>query len=120
MLGLLGDGGDRECVGACKTWTPRICTPAGTLLQLPRWPESDVSSIVDCDTACDGCGVKFRFLHWYWCYCSGTKGGGTADAYMYVIKTGGLEYETDYPYTGENGPCKFNAADVGAKITGWT
>jgi hypothetical protein len=58
--------------------------------------------IVDCDKTCDGC-----------------NGGWTYLAYQYVETAGGLEPETDYPYTGVNGKCTFNSADVAAKISAW-
>jgi cathepsin F len=58
--------------------------------------------IVDCDKTCEGCG-----------------GGFTQRAYEYVISAGGLEPETDYPYTGSNGQCTFKSADVAAKISSW-
>jgi cathepsin F len=58
--------------------------------------------IVDCDTTDDGC-----------------NGGDTTTAYEYVIKAGGLEPETDYPYTAKDGKCKANSADFAAHITGY-
>jgi cathepsin F len=60
--------------------------------------------IVDCDNSdAAGCG-----------------GGFTESAYEYIIKAGGQEPEADYPYTGENGKCAFNAKDIDAKISGFT
>jgi len=58
--------------------------------------------IVDCDKACDGCG-----------------GGTTQQAFEYLIQCGGQEPESDYPYTGVNGKCTFNSADVAASISAW-
>jgi cathepsin F len=58
--------------------------------------------IVDCDTNDEGC-----------------NGGFPYGAYEYVISAGGLELETDYPYTAKNGKCKFNKADVAASIASW-
>jgi len=59
--------------------------------------------IVDCDKTSEGC-----------------NGGFTQYAYEYVIKAGGLESEADYPYKAVNGQCKFNSADVVAKISAWS
>jgi len=36
-----------------------------------------------------------------------------------VISAGGLEPESDYPYTGVNGKCTFNSGEVAAKISAW-
>jgi len=61
-----------------------------------------MQQVVSCDTSDSGCG-----------------GGDPPTAYAYVESAGGLEAYSDYPYTGENGYCSFNAADVVAKISGW-
>jgi len=53
----------------------------------------------------------------------GCNGGDTPTAYAYIIKAGGLELNSIYPYrsgnSGENGPCDFKKADVVASITSW-
>jgi len=59
--------------------------------------------IVDCDKKDEGC-----------------NGGYPWTAYEYIISAGGQEPESDYPYTGVNGACKFKAADVDAKIANWS
>jgi len=58
--------------------------------------------IVDCDSSDDGC-----------------DGGNPPTAYDYVINAGGLESESAYPYTGEDGNCNFNSKSVVAKISNW-
>jgi C1A family cysteine protease len=58
--------------------------------------------IVDCDNMDGGC-----------------DGGNPYTAYQYVMSAGGLDKESAYPYTGNDGPCEFKPASVGAKITGW-
>lgn len=42
------------------------------------------------------------------------------NAYKYVEEAGGLELEADYPYTGNDGKCKFNANKVAAKVSNFT
>jgi len=59
--------------------------------------------IVDCDNSDGGC-----------------NGGNPPTAYEYVIGAGGQETEKAYPYTGEDGSCKFNAAYVESKISAWS
>jgi C1A family cysteine protease len=58
--------------------------------------------IVDCDTTDDGC-----------------NGGNPPTAYEYVIKAGGLELESSYPYTAKNGKCTAQASLEVAKIKGY-
>jgi len=59
--------------------------------------------IVDCDTNDDGC-----------------DGGNPPTAYEYLISTGGIESESSYPYTGEDGNCAFKSKDVVGTISNWT
>jgi len=58
--------------------------------------------IVDCDTTDDGC-----------------NGGEPTDAYEYVISTHGLDSLNSYPYTAEDGTCKFKPSAVVASIDNW-
>jgi len=58
--------------------------------------------IVDCDQSDAGC-----------------NGGDPPTAYEYLMSTGGLESESAYPYTAEDGTCRFNKAAVSAKISNW-
>jgi len=50
----------------------------------------------------------------------GCNGGDTPTAYEYVISAGGMDTMQDYPYTGEDDTCAFNAAKVAATIKSWT
>jgi len=58
--------------------------------------------IVDCDNSDDGCG-----------------GGDTPTAFDYIIKAGGLESESKYPYKARDGRCAFKAENVVTKISSW-
>jgi len=52
----------------------------------------------------------------------GCNGGNTESAYEYVVKAGGIETESDYPYTsgtGRTGTCLFDSKKVAVKITGY-
>jgi len=50
----------------------------------------------------------------------GCNGGDTPTAYEYVIKAGGMETQSAYPYTGADGNCKFKKSSVVATISNWT
>jgi len=58
--------------------------------------------IVDCDKVDDGCG-----------------GGWPYHAYEYIIDAGGMMPESQYPYKGVDGTCKYNPADAVASVGSW-
>jgi hypothetical protein len=53
----------------------------------------------------------------------GCNGGNTETAYQYVQQAGGIELNSDYPYTsggGNTGSCQFDASKVAVKVAGYT
>jgi cathepsin F len=58
--------------------------------------------IVDCDTVDQGC-----------------NGGDPPTAYQFVIQEGGLEDDSDYPYTAQDGTCNFQSNLVKVTISSW-
>uniref|UniRef100_UPI0037E941A0 cathepsin L.1 n=1 Tax=Semicossyphus pulcher TaxID=241346 RepID=UPI0037E941A0 len=57
--------------------------------------------------------------------CSGDYGnmgcdGGLMDqAFQYIQANGGIDTEDSYPYEAEDGQCRFNPANIGAKCSGY-
>lgn len=51
---------------------------------------------------------------------AGCGGGLMTNAYKYVEEAGGLELESDYPYTGRDGKCSFDSKKVAAKVSNFT
>jgi len=52
----------------------------------------------------------------------GCNGGNTETAYQYVKSAGGIETESDYPYTsggGSTGSCKFESSRIAISINGY-
>jgi len=59
--------------------------------------------LVDCDKVDQGC-----------------NGGLPSNGYEYIMKAGGIETESDYPYTAMDGQCQFDASKVVGKVSNWT
>jgi len=93
---------NQEQCGSCWAFSATEQIESVWALAGNTLPTLAPQQIVDCDKTCDGC-----------------NGGWTYLADQYVITAGGLESEADYPYTGVNGRCTFNSADVVAKISAW-
>jgi len=51
---------------------------------------------------------------------AGCDGGLPPNAYAYVIDNKGIDTEDSYSYDGYDRPCRFKAANVGAKLVNWT
>jgi len=68
-----------------------------------RLTSLSMQQIVDCDRLDYGC-----------------NGGWPYHAYEYVHAAGGQDTYASYPYTAENGPCRFKKDHVDAKLRSWT
>jgi len=66
------------------------------------FPPLSPQEIVDCDTTDQGC-----------------NGGDPPTAYAFVMQEGGLEDNSDYPYTAQNGNCNFQSNLVKVTISNW-
>jgi len=50
---------------------------------------------------------------------SGCNGGWPYNAYQYIINAGGIETESAYPYTAQDGNCAFNPSSIECKVQSW-
>ncbi|ONK71871.1 uncharacterized protein A4U43_C04F13240 [Asparagus officinalis] len=68
--------------------------------------------LVDCDHTCDAVAKED---------CNNGCGGGLmTNAYNYLMKSGGLEEEKTYPYTGKQGECKFDKDKIAVRVANFT
>ena len=42
------------------------------------------------------------------------------NAFEYILKSGGIQREEDYPYTGADGTCHFDKRQVAAKVANFS
>jgi len=66
-------------------------------------------NLVDCDHECINGSCD-----------AGCDGGLMPNAWTYIMDNGGIDTESSYPYTAEDGTCKYNASSIGAKVKSWT
>ncbi|GER52325.1 cysteine protease [Striga asiatica] len=98
--------------GSCWAFSTTGAIEGSNFISTGKLLNLSEQQLVDCDHTCD---VKEKRA------CDdGCSGGLMTNAYKYLIKAGGIEEETSYPYTGKKGECKFNSEKVAVKVTNFT
>jgi cathepsin L len=87
--------------GSCWTFSTTGSLEGLYYLNNSKLMSFSEQQIVDCCKTADGCGGGFPYLA------------------MVYTAANGIEQESEYPYTGQNGQCKFNKADATAVNTGY-
>eukprot|EP00727_Mastigamoeba_balamuthi_P014344 m51a1_g9534 hypothetical protein (508) ;mRNA; r:810729-812800 len=95
---------DQGQCGSCWAFATAAVMESAWLKSTGNMTQFSTQQLVDCDTASQGCS------------------GGNADTpYNYVISLsfqgGGLEREEDYPYTAQDGQCRYSASKAVGKFS---
>jgi len=96
---------DQAACGSCWAFSATEAIESAWFLAGNPLSSLSPQQIVDCDK---GRGDE------------GCNGGDTPTAYEYVMAAGGMETESDYPYTGSDDKCAFQKQKAVATISNWT
>jgi len=94
---------DQGQCGSCWAFSTTEGVESAWAMAKSVMPILAPQQIVDCDTQDSGC-----------------NGGDLPTAFAYVQQAGGLENETVYPYTAQDGTCAFQSGDIIASISSFT
>eukprot|EP00268_Persea_americana_P003776 TRINITY_DN11154_c0_g1_i2.p1 TRINITY_DN11154_c0_g1~~TRINITY_DN11154_c0_g1_i2.p1 ORF type:complete len:365 (-),score=63.89 TRINITY_DN11154_c0_g1_i2:1020-2114(-) len=99
--------------GSCWSFSATGALEGANFLSTGKLVSLSEQQLVDCDHECDpsepgACD-------------SGCSGGLMTSAFEYALKSGGLEREEDYPYTGiDRGTCKFDKSKIAASVANFS
>lgn len=99
--------------GSCWSFSTTGALEGAHFLATGELVSLSEQQLVDCDHECDpeeegACD-------------SGCSGGLMTSAFEYILKSGGLEREEDYPYTGnDRGTCKFDKTKIVASVSNFS
>jgi C1A family cysteine protease len=100
--GVISHVYDQGQCGSCWAFSATETVESYWKLCTHPLPSLSPQQVVDCDTTSYGC-----------------DGGWTEHAYNYLIGAGGQDSWKSYPYTAQDGTCRFKKTDVVAKIAKW-
>ncbi|XP_042395793.1 cysteine proteinase 1-like [Zingiber officinale] len=95
--------------GSCWSFSAAGALEGANFLATGKLESLSEQQLVDCDHECDSSEPGS---------CDqGCNGGLMTTAFEYLQKSGGLEREEDYPYTGtDRGACKFDKSKIAASV----
>ncbi|XP_073013195.1 cysteine proteinase 1-like [Typha latifolia] len=100
---------DQGSCGSCWSFSTSAALEGANFLATGKLESLSEQQLVDCDHECDPSEPDA---------CDqGCNGGLMTTAFQYLLKSGGLEREKDYPYTGtDRGSCKFDKSKIAASV----
>ncbi|GAB4839465.1 Cysteine protease rd19a [Ancistrocladus abbreviatus] len=103
---------DQGSCGSCWSFSATGALEGANYLATGQLVSLSEQQLMDCDHECDP--------EEYGSCDSGCNGGLMNNAFEYVLKTGGLQREEDYPYTGTDGVCKFDKSKIAASVANFS
>ncbi|EPS65881.1 cysteine proteinase, partial [Genlisea aurea] len=103
---------DQGSCGSCWTFSTTGALEGATFLSTGKLVSLSEQQLVDCDHECDPQEADSCD--------SGCNGGLMNTALEYALKVGGIEKEEDYPYTGQDGVCKFQKNKVASSVSNFS
>ncbi|XP_020245251.1 cysteine proteinase 1-like, partial [Asparagus officinalis] len=99
--------------GSCWAFSASGALEGANFLATGKLVSLSEQQMVDCDHECDPSEADA---------CDqGCSGGLMTTAFQYLLKSGGLEREKDYPYTGtDRDTCKFDKSKISASVTNFS
>ncbi|CAL0322367.1 unnamed protein product [Lupinus luteus] len=103
---------DQGSCGSCWSFSTTGALEGANFLATGKLESLSEQQLVDCDHLCDpeeagSCDA-------------GCDGGLMNTAFEYILKSGGIQREKDYPYTGLDGKCKFDKSKVVASVSNFS
>ncbi|CAA7391970.1 unnamed protein product [Spirodela intermedia] len=99
--------------GSCWSFSAAGALEGAHFLATGNLVSLSEQQLVDCDHECDASEPESCD--------AGCNGGLMTTAFDYLIKSGGLEREEDYPYTGtDRGTCHFDKNKIAASVSNFT
>lgn len=103
---------DQGSCGSCWSFSAAAALEGANYLSTGKLISLSEQQMVDCDHVCDP--MDSRSCD------AGCNGGLMTNAFDYMMQSGGLESEIDYPYTGADGTCKFDKSKIAASVANFS
>ncbi|KAE9600128.1 putative cathepsin F [Lupinus albus] len=103
---------DQGSCGSCWSFSTTGALEGANFLATGKLESLSEQQLVDCDHVCDPAEAGACD--------AGCNGGLMNTAFEYILQSGGVQREKDYPYTGQDGKCKFDKSKIVASVSNFS
>ncbi|CAH1422287.1 unnamed protein product [Lactuca virosa] len=103
---------DQGSCGSCWSFSTTGALEGSHFLQTGELVSLSEQQLVDCDHECDPAERNACD--------AGCNGGLMNNAFEYILKAGGVQKESDYPYKGIDGTCHFDKSKIAASVSNFS